>query len=153
MVRLNLQREEWVELDHMRVRLRPVDHYQLMGLLADAGVEGLADLRAKSGEVRWAARLGAVTRRILLDFAEDWTAEDAETGAPLPIDEASVSALLSQHPETVQLAVVLLERSSRRDAEVAAEKNASAPSLPGSGAGARRTAKPARKPAPPAPRG
>jgi len=127
----------------VRTQLRPLTTALMVATRADPEVESLPD--EASDETRAMAFAKALARRAVLD----WDGIGDADGNVIDPSPEAIDALLDIWPifEAFQLTYVskglLLEQ----------EKNASAPSPSGNSAGARATAKRARKPAPTAPRG
>ncbi|NAZ38350.1 hypothetical protein [Rubellimicrobium sp. CFH 75288] len=134
----------WLDLlPGVRLKLRPLTTALMVSARADPAVEALPP-EATTEELAL-AMAKAVARRAVLD----WEGVGDAAGNPVAVSPEGIDALLDIWPafEAFQAAYVakglLLEQ----------EKNASAPSPTGPTAGAKATARPARKPARTAPQG
>lgn len=139
MIRLNLISEpRWIELlPGLRLQVAPVT----TAVMASAGTDPLLaylDKATSEGDVA-AAMAKAVARRVVLD----WEGVGDDAGDPLTISPEGIDALLDLWPVFKAFQVEVLGPQLL----LGAEKNVSAPSPTGTTAGARATAKPARRPA------
>ena len=145
MIRLNLTATpEWLDLaPGLRLLVGPLTTALMVSARADQAIEALPE--GASREALALAMAKAVARRAVLD----WQGVGDDAGNIVPVSPEGIDALLEIWPafEAFQAAYVakglLLEQ----------EKNASAPSPSGPTAGAKATARRARKPARTAPQG
>ena len=137
MLRLNLAREpSWLDLGHgVRIRVEPLTTALMVAARSDPAVRGLPE---GTGDDEIAVIFGkALATRAILD----WEGVGDAKGKPAPVTPEAIAALLDIWPifERFQMGYVA------RGLELELEKNASAPSPTGSTAGAKATARPARK--------
>jgi hypothetical protein len=122
MVKLNLEASRWVDLPGgVRIKLRRLPSYEVLGMLADAGIEDPAQMKAAG--LRSVVSMGRLAHALILDHAEAWNVDDEATGEPLPITDEAVGALLSQYPDTVGIVMDALSAAAAAAAGVDAEKN------------------------------
>jgi hypothetical protein len=145
MIRLNLTATpEWLDLaPGLRLRVSPLTTALMVSARADPAVEALPD--GASQEELALAMAKSVARRAVLEW--DGVGDDA--GTPLPVTPEGIDALLEIWPVFEAFQTRYVARGLLLDQE----KNVSAASPSGPSAGARATARPARKPARTAPRG
>ena len=136
MLRLNLAREpHWLDLGlGVRVRVEPLTTALMVAARSDPAVRDLPEGTADDAVAVVFAK--ALAERAILD----WEGVGDAEGQPVPVTPEGIAALLDVWPifERFQLAYVA------KGLELDAEKNASALSPPGYGAGATATARPAR---------
>jgi len=142
MLRLNLAREPyWLDLGlGVLVRVEPLTTALMVAARSDPAVRGLPE---GTSDDEIAVNFGkALAERAILD----WDGVGDADGNPTPVTPEGIAALLDIWPifERFQMGYVA------KGLELEQEKNASAPSLTGSTAGAKATARPARKSAKPA---
>jgi hypothetical protein len=142
MLRLNLAREpRWLDLGlDVRVRVEPLTTALMIAARSDPAVRGLP-VGTSDDEIAVIFGKALAERAIL-----DWEGVGDADGTPVAVSPEGITALLDIWPifERFQMGYVA------RGLELDAEKNASAPSPTGSMAGAKPTARPARKAAKPA---
>ena len=137
MLRLNLAREpHWLDLGlGVRVRVEPLTTALMVAARSDSSVR---DLPEATSDDEIAVVFGkALAERAILD----WEGVGDADGNPTPVTPEGIAALLDIWPifEKFQMGYVA------KGLEIESEKNASAPSPTGSMAGAKATARPARK--------
>jgi hypothetical protein len=142
MLRLNLAREPyWLDLGlGVRVKVEPLTTALMVAARSDPAIRTLP---AGTPDDEIAVIFGrALAERAILD----WEGVGDADGHPAGVTPDAIVALLDIWPifERFQIGYVA------KGLELDAEKNASAPSPTGSMAGAKGTARPARKPAKPA---
>lgn len=145
MIRLNLSTEpRWVDLlPGLRLKVSPVTTAVMASARAD---ESLSDLDPEAQrEVLAIAMAKAVAMRVITD----WDGVGDENGKPLPVSAAGICSLLDIWPVFEAFQGQILGPHLVLDAE----KNDSAPSLTGTSAAVKTTAKRARRPAKTARRG
>jgi hypothetical protein len=144
MIRLNLSnRPVWLDLlPGLRVLVAPLTTALMVSARADPAIDGLTE--SSSQEDMALAMAKAVARRALLD----WEGVGDDDGNLVPVSPAGIDALLEIWPVFEAFQAQYVARGLMLDQE----KNASAPSPTGPSAGATATARPARGPAPTAPR-
>jgi len=137
MLRLNLAREPyWLDLClGVRVRVEPLTTALMVAARSDPAVRGLPEGTSDD-------EIAVIFGRVLAERAIlDWEGVGDAEGNPTPVTPEGVAALLDIWPifERFQMGYVA------RGLELEAEKNAFAPSLSGSMAGAKDTVPRARK--------
>ena len=136
MLRLNLAREaEWLDLAlGVRVKVEPLTTAIMVAARTDPAVRAIAP-GTPDDSIAVIFAKAIATRAII-----DWEGVGNADGAPIAVSPEAIDALLDLWPifEKFQTAYVA------KGLELEAEKNVSAPSLTGSSAGARDTAKPAK---------
>jgi hypothetical protein len=136
MLRLNLAREaSWLDLAlGVRVKVEPLTTAIMVAARTDPRVRNLP--AGTPDEAMAVAFAKAIAARAIVD----WEGVGDADGAPIPVSPEAIDALLDLWPifEKFQTAYVA------KGLELEAEKNVSAPSLTGSSAGAKATAKPAK---------
>ena len=142
MLRLNLAREPyWLDLGlGVRVKVEPLTTALMVAARSDPAIRTLP-VGTPDDEIAVIFGRALAERAIL-----DWDGVGDAQGNPTPVSPESIAALLDIWPifERFQIGYVA------KGLELDAEKNASAPSPTGYMAGAKATARPARKPAKPA---
>jgi hypothetical protein len=142
MLRLNLARKPyWLDLGlGVRVKVEPLTTALMVASRSDPVVRSLPEGTSDD-------EIAVIFGRVLAERAVlDWEGVGDAEGNPAPVSPESIAALLDIWPifERFQMSYVA------KGLELEQEKNASAPSLSGSMAGARAIARPARKSAKPA---
>ncbi len=142
MLRLNLARAPyWLDLGlGVRVRVEPLTTALMVAARSDPGIRRLPE---GTSDDEIAVIFGkALAERAIID----WEGVGDADGTPVAVTPEGIAALLDIWPifEKFQMGYVA------KGLELEQEKNASAPSPPGSTAGAKGTARPARKSAKPA---
>ena len=135
MLRLNLARAPyWLDLGlGVRVHVEPLTTALMVAARSDPAVRALPEGTSDD-------EIAVVFGKALAERAiRDWEGVGDAEGNPTPVTPEGIAALLDVWPifERFQLAYVA------KGLELDAEKNASAPSPPGYGAGAKATARPA----------
>ena len=137
MLRLNLAREPyWLDLGlGVRVRVAPLTTALMVATRSDPTVRGLPE-GTSDDEIAVVFGKALAERAIL-----DWEGVGDADGNPAPVTPEGIAALLDIWPifERYQVGYVA------KGLELETEKNVSAPSPSGSTAGAKATARPARK--------
>jgi len=142
MLRLNLARAPyWLDLGlGVRVKVEPLTTALMVASRSDPVVRSLPEGTSDD-------EIAVIFGRVLAERAIlTWEGVGDADGNPAPVTPEGIAALLDIWPifERFQMSYVA------KGLELEAEKNASAPSLNGSTAGAKTIARPARKPAKPA---
>jgi len=142
MLRLNLARAPyWLDLGlGVRVRVEPLTTALMVASRSNPVVRGLPEGTSDD-------EIAVIFGRVLAERAIlDWEGVGDAEGNPAAVSPESIAALLDIWPifERFQMGYVA------KGLELEQEKNASAPSPPGSTAGAKGTVRPARKSAKPA---
>jgi hypothetical protein len=142
MLRLNLARAPyWLDLGlGVHVKVDPLTTALMVASRSDPVVRSLPEGTSDD-------EIAVIFGRVLAERAIlDWEGVGDADGDPAPVSPESIAALLDIWPifERFQMGYVA------KGLELEQEKNASAPSLSGSMAGAKGTARPARKSAKPA---
>jgi hypothetical protein len=138
MLRLKLASEpEWLDLGHgVRVRVLPCTSGVMAAARGNAAVEALVATGASEAELALALAKGMAGVAIL-----DWEGVGDADGKPIPVTPDATSALIDLWP----LFEAFQARYVAKGLLLDQEKNASAPSLTGTSAGATPTARPARR--------
>ena len=145
MIRLNLTATPtWLTLaPGLRLQVAPLTTALMVSARADPAIEALPDTATQ--EELALAMAKAVARRAVLD----WEGVGDDLGNVLPVSPEGIDALLEIWPVFEAFQAQYVARGLMLDQE----KNVSAPSPNGPGAGAKATARPARKAAKTARRG
>ncbi len=145
MIRLNLSnRAEWLDLlPGLRVELAPMTTALMVAARSDPALSALP--QSTSSEDMALAMAKALARLAILD----WEGVGDAAGDPLPLSPEGIDTLLDIWPVFEAFQAQYVARGLMLDQE----KNVSAPSPNGPGAGAKATARPARKAAKTARRG
>ncbi len=140
MIRLELSPEpQWLDLGHgVRLKLLPLTTALMVATRADPCVQDLDP--DSSNDARAATFAGALARRAVVD----WEGVGDLEGNILAVSQEGIDALLSLWPIFEAFNMLYVSRGMLLDAE----KNASAPLLTGTSAGATATARPAEVSAP-----
>lgn len=144
MLKLDLSnKERWLDLGHgVKVKVKPMTtQLMLEAQSARATVSDDADESVADTTVNFAA---AVARQAITD----WSGVGNEAGKAVPVSPEGIDALMRVFP----IFTAFQKQYINVGMSLVMEKNGSAPSLTGTTAAARTTARPAKKPVKSAPR-
>lgn len=135
MIRIELSPEpQWLDLGHcVRLKLLPLTTALMVATRSDPAVQDLGP--EASNDERAAIFAAALARRAVID----WEGVGDADGKSIPVTPEGIDALLSLWPIFEAFNLYYVSRGMLLDAE----KNASAPLLTGTSAGATATARPA----------
>ena len=144
MIRITLSPEpQWLDLGHgVRLQLLPLTTALMVATRSDPAVQDLA--ADANNDSRAAVFAAALARRAIVD----WDGVGDADGAVIAVSPEGIDALLSLWPIFEAFNLLYDSRGMLLDAE----KNGSAPSLTGTSAGAKVTARPVKHSARTAPR-
>lgn len=136
MIRLDLSAgPKWLDLGHgLRLQVLPVSTAIMVAARNDPAVEALPEGASKEEQALVMAK--AVARRVVTG----WEGVGDADGNPVPVTPEGIGALLDIWPVFEAFQTRCLAPHLMLDAE----KNGSAPSQPGTSAGAKATARPAK---------
>lgn len=151
MRRLDLRPVEARFDDDIAFTFRPVTLPDLVEIARGTAMDTLLDGGSAEIDFRPSEAV-EIALRLVDTLATGWTLADHE-GRPLPVTRAAAAQLVTEEPALLEwLFADVLVPALERFMAAEQEKNVSAPSPTGATAGVRTTARPARKPAKPAPR-
>lgn len=142
MLKLNLSTDSrWIDLaGGVRIKVKPLTSAMMLAARSNPRVEALAHADAAVPDDAVALEVAKIIGGMLI---EDWEGVGDAEGAPVDVSQDWIDALLDLWPMFEAFQVNVVAGAMLVDAE----KNASAPLLNGSSAGAVTTAKAAKAPA------